>query len=403
MAAVTTACVTLVYSGVREPRGAPLTDEELARYSRHLILPGVGVDGQRRLKRARVLIVGAGGLGSPIAMYLAAAGIGHLGIVDSDVVDRSNLQRQILHGTSDIGRRKTDSAADRLVEINPNVDVTQFNATLTSANALEILAEYDIVVDGTDNFPTRYLVNDACVILGKPNVYGSIIRFEGQASVFSHEGGPCYRCLFREPPPPGLVPNCAEGGVFGVVPGIVGSIQATEAIKLALGLSETLSGRLLLIDVMRMRFRTIQIQRDPSCPACGTREITELIDYDAFCGVAVPPANGRGIDEEVREITPRDLAARLARGDDILLLDVRERSEWAVARIDGARLIPLATLQGAAASLDRSREIVVHCHHGSRSAAAVRYLRAEGFERIWNLAGGIARWSSEVDASVPQY
>jgi adenylyltransferase/sulfurtransferase len=388
---------------VRELRGAPLTDEELARYSRHLILPGVGVDGQRRLKRARVLIVGAGGLGSPIAMYLAAAGIGQLGIVDSDVVDRSNLQRQILHGTSDIGRRKTDSAVDRLVEINPNVDVTRFSETLTSANALEILAEYDIVVDGTDNFPTRYLVNDACVILGKPNVYGSIIRFEGQASVFSHDGGPCYRCLFREPPPPGLVPNCAEGGVFGVVPGIVGSIQATEAIKLALGLSDTLSGRLLLIDVMRMRFRTIQIQRDPSCPACGTREITELIDYDAFCGVVVPSGDGRGIDEDVREITPRDLSARLARGDDILLLDVRERSEWAVARIDGARLVPLATLQDAAPSLDRSREIVVHCHHGSRSAAAVRYLRAEGFERIWNLAGGIARWSSEVDASVPQY
>ena len=389
---------------MREPRGAPpLTAEELVRYSRHLILPGVGVDGQRRLKRARVLVVGAGGLGSPIAMYLAAAGIGHLGIVDSDRVDRSNLQRQILHGTSDIGRRKTDSAADRLAEINPTVEVTRFDETLTSANALEILAEYDIIIDGTDNFPTRYLVNDACVILGKPNVYGSIIRFEGQASVFGHEGGPCYRCLFREPPAPGLVPNCAEGGVFGVVPGIVGSIQATEAIKLALGSSDTLSGRLLLIDVMRMRFRTIQIPRDPACPACGTHEITELIDYDAFCGVTAAPAGAGALDDNVREITPGDLAARLARGDDILLLDVREPSEWAVARIDGARLIPLATLQGAALSLDRSREIVVHCHHGTRSAAAVRYLRTEGFERIWNLAGGIARWSSEVDASVPQY
>ena len=379
----------------------PLTPEELTRYSRHLILPGVGADGQRRLKRARVLIIGAGGLGSPIAMYLAAAGVGHLGIVDSDVVDRTNLQRQILHGTSDIGRRKTESAAERLTEINPNVEVTRFDVTLTSHNALGIMADYDIIVDGTDNFPTRYLVSDACVILGKPNVHGSIIRFEGQASVFSHEAGPCYRCLFREPPPPGLVPNCAEGGVFGVVPGIVGSIQATEAIKLALGLTDTLSGRLLLIDVMRMRFRTITIQRDPSCPACGTREITELIDYDEFCGVAPSPVSAN--DDGVREMAPRDLAARLARGDDLLLIDVREPTEWAVARIDGARLIPLSTLPGISPSLDRSREVVVHCHHGTRSASAVRYLRAEGFERVWNLAGGIARWSAEVDASVPQY
>ena len=387
---------------MRDPRdAAPLSSEELDRYSRHLILPGVGADGQRRLKRARVLVIGAGGLGSPIAMYLAAAGIGHLGIVDSDVVDRTNLQRQILHGTSDIGRRKTESAAARLREINPNVEVARFDTTLTSENALEILADYDIIIDGTDNFPTRYLVNDACVILGKPNVYGSIIRFEGQASVFSHEGGPCYRCLFREPPPPGFVPNCAEGGVFGVIPGVVGSIQATEAIKLVLGLGDTLSGRLLLIDAMRMRFRTIEIRKDPSCPACGTREITELIDYDAFCGVASPrtPADGG----DVREITPTDLAARLARGDDLLVIDVREPAEWAVARIDGARLIPLATLPDASPTLDRSRELVVHCHHGVRSAAAVRYLRAEGFDRIWNLAGGIARWSADVDASVPQY
>ncbi len=387
---------------MHEHRDAPfLTPEELTRYSRHLILPGVGADGQRRLKRARVLIIGAGGLGSPIAMYLAAAGVGHLGIVDSDVVDRTNLQRQILHGTSDIGRRKTESAAERLAEINPNVEVTGFDVTLTSRNALEILTDYDVIVDGTDNFPTRYLVSDACVILGKPNVHGSIIRFEGQASVFSHESGPCYRCLFREPPPPGLVPNCAEGGVFGVVPGIVGSIQATEAIKIALGLTDTLSGRLLLIDVMRMRFRTVQIQRDPSCPACGTREIRELIDYDEFCGVAPSPASGVG--DGVREMAPRDLAARLARGDDLLLIDVREPTEWAVARIDGAQLIPLATLPGISPSLDRSREVVVHCHHGTRSASAVRFLRAEGFERVWNLAGGIARWSAEVDASVPQY
>jgi adenylyltransferase/sulfurtransferase len=389
---------------VRDSRDAPpLTSEELSRYSRHLILPGVGVDGQRRLKRARVLLVGAGGLGSPAALYLAAAGIGHLGIVDCDAVDRTNLQRQILHGTSDIGRRKTDSAADRLTEINPNVDLTLFDAKLSSDNALEILADYDIIVDGTDNFQTRYLVNDACVILGKPNVYGSIIRFEGQASVFGHDGGPCYRCLFREPPPPGMVPNCAEGGVFGVIPGIVGSVQATETIKLALGLSETLSGRLLLIDAMRMRFRTIRIQRDPACPACGTREITKLIDYDAFCGVSAGPRSPVDETEAVREITPREVAARIERGDDLMLLDVREPSEWAIARIDGARLIPLASLEDAARSLDRSREIVVHCHHGMRSAGAAQFLRAQGFERIWNLAGGIARWSMEVDASVPQY
>ena len=382
-------------------QGAPqLTAEELIRYNRHLILPGVGTDGQRRLKQTRALLVGAGGLGSPVAMYLAAAGIGHLGIVDSDVVDRSNLHRQILHGTSDIGRPKTASAADRLREINPNVTVTRFDDTLTSANALEILADHHIVIDGTDNFPTRYLVNDACVLLGKPNVYGSIIRFEGQASVFSHDDGPCYRCLFPEPPAPGLVPNCAEGGVFGVVPGIVGSIQATEAIKLALGLPETLSGQLLLVDVMRMRFRTVQIRRDPACPACGTREIRELIDYDAFCGV--PAQHGESFDS-VREITPRDLASRLARGDDVLLLDVREPSEWAIARIDGARLIPLATLQRAIPTLDRSREIVIHCHHGIRSAAAVRLLQSEGFGRVSNLAGGIARWSADVDAAVPRY
>jgi adenylyltransferase/sulfurtransferase len=404
IAAVTAPTVAMVYSGVRESRNAPqLTAEELARYGRHLILPGVGIDGQRRLKRARVLVVGAGGLGSPIAMYLAAAGIGHLGIVDSDVVDRSNLQRQILHATSDIGRRKTASAADRIGDINPNVEITPFDTTLTSANALEILGAYDIVVDGTDNFPTRYLVNDACVILGKPNVHGSIIRFEGQASVFSHADGPCYRCLFRDPPPPGSVPNCAEGGVFGAVPGIVGAIQATEAIKLALGMTETLSGRLLLIDVLRMRFRSIEVARDPTCPACGTREITELIDYHAFCGVAAPRVGGTADGDEVSEMTPRELATRLGRGDDIVVLDVREPAEWAVARIEGARLIPLGQLQGAVASLDRSREIVVHCHHGIRSAAAVRYLRAQGFERIWNLAGGIARWSSDVDAEVPQY
>jgi adenylyltransferase/sulfurtransferase len=387
---------------VHESPEAPLSTEELTRYNRHLILPGVGIDGQRRLKRARVLIVGAGGLGSPIALYLAAAGIGHLGIVDFDVVDRTNLHRQILHGTADIGRRKTASAVDRLGDINPNVDVVPIDAKLGSSNALDIIGEYDIVIDGTDNFQTRYLVNDACVILGKPNVYGSIIRFEGQASVFGHAEGPCYRCLFREPPPPGLVPNCAEGGVFGVVPGIVGAIQATEAIKLALGSSDVLSGRLLLIDALRMRFRTIAIQRDPACPACGTRQITELIDYDEFCGVR-PAHSAETNGDNVREITPRELATRLASGDDLLLLDVREPSEWAIARIDGARLVPLGTLADAVPSIRRDRDIVVHCHHGIRSAAAARYLRGEGFDRVWNLAGGIARWSADVDANVPQY
>jgi len=389
---------------VRDSRGAPaLTSEELVRYSRHLILPGVGSDGQRRLKQARVLLIGAGGLGSPTALYLAAAGIGHLGIVDGDVVDRTNLQRQILHGTGDIGRRKTESAGDRITDINPNVDLSTFDTVLTSANALEILADYDIVVDGTDNFQTRYLVNDACVILGKPNVYGSIIRFEGQASVFGHDGGPCYRCLFPEPPPAGMVPSCAEGGVFGVVPGIVGSIQATETIKLVLGAGDSLSGRLLLIDVLRMRFRTIQIRRDPACPACGTREITELIDYDAFCGVASNAGGAaEGIDF-VREITPSELATRRDRGDDLVLLDVREPGEWAVARIAGAQLVPLGTLQDAAPTLDPARDMVIHCHHGIRSAAAVRYLQSQGFTRLWNLAGGIARWSAEVDESIPQY
>ena len=393
-----------VYWGVRDSRSAPaLTPEELVRYSRHLILPGVGSDGQRRLKQARVLLVGAGGLGSPTALYLAAAGIGHLGIVDSDVVDRTNLQRQILHGTSDIGRRKTESAAERIADVNPNVDVARFDEKLTSANALGILGEYDIIVDGTDNFPTRYLISDACVLLGKPNVYGSIIRFEGQASVFGHDGGPCYRCLFREPPPAGMVPSCAEGGVFGVVPGVVGSIQATETIKLVLGAGDSLSGRLLLIDVLRMKFRTIQIRRDPGCPACGTREITELVDYDAFCGVGADVEAAVETAGVVREVTPQELSARMARGDDILLIDVREPGEWQLARIAGATLVPLGSLQDAVSTLDRTRDMVVHCHHGIRSAAAIRYLQSQGFTRLWNLAGGIARWSADVDASVPQY
>ena len=388
-----------------------LSGEELRRYHRHLMLPGVGVEGQRRLKEGRILLIGAGGLGSPAALYLAAAGVGTLGLIDFDVVDASNLQRQILHGTSDLGRPKTDSARDRLHEINPHVAVETHHAQLSSSNALEILAEYDLVVDGSDNFQTRYLVNDACVLLGKPYIYGSIIRFEGQASVFGAPDGPCYRCLFREPPPAGLIPNCAEGGVFGVLPGLVGTIQATEAIKLLIGAGDALIGRLLLVDALRMRFRTIELRRDPECPACGTHEITRLIDYEAFCGPGSGPGSGGGSAgaEESNEpadadnILPPALAARLARRDDIDLIDVREPYEWQIAHIEGARLVPLPTLGRAMAELDRRREIVVYCHHGMRSASAAELLRQSGFTRVRNLAGGIDRWSIEVDPTVPRY
>src|SRR5690242_17692754 len=307
-----------------------LSTEELQRYSRHLLLPEVGLEGQRRLKAGRVLLVGAGGLGSPLGLYLAAAGVGHVGLVDFDVVDVTNLQRQVLHGTRDVGRSKLDSARDRLLDINPHVDLETYDTRLTSDNALEIVREYDVVVDGTDNFPTRYLVNDACVLTGKPNVYGSIFRFEGQASVFATESGPCYRCLFREPPPPGLVPSCAEGGVLGVLPGLVGTIQATEAIKLILGVGQPLIGRLLLIDTLRMQFRTLKLQRDPTCPACGTHELTELIDYEEFCGVRKAAAEALAA-QAIPEVTPRELAERLARGDDLDVLDVREPHEWEIA------------------------------------------------------------------------
>jgi len=372
-----------------------LTREELARYSRHLILPDVGVEGQKRLKAARVLLVGAGGLGSPLALYLSAAGVGTLGIVDFDKVDVSNLQRQVVHGTADVGRSKIDSAAERIYDINPYVNVERFETRLTSDNALEIIREFDIVVDGTDNFATRYLVNDACVILGKPNVYGSIFRFEGQASVLATPEGPCYRCLFREPPPPGLVPSCAEGGVLGVLPGLVGTIQATEAIKLILGIGEPLIGRLLLVDALTAQFRTVKIRRDPTCPACGTHEIQELIDYDAFCGGAEPVT--------LKEITPRELAQKLARGDDFDLIDVREPVEWEIAHIEGARLVPLSTFPGAISELDSSREIVVQCKVGGRSARAADALIAAGFRNVWNLAGGITRWSDDVDPTIVKY
>ena len=375
--------------------------DEVLRYSRHLIIPDVGLTGQRRLKNARVLLVGAGGLGSPLGLYLAAAGVGTLGLVDYDIVDLTNLQRQVLHGTKDVGRSKLASATERIRDVNPHVNVERFETRLTSANALEILRDFDIVVDGTDNFPTRYLTNDACVLLGKPNVYGSIFRFEGQASVFATADGPCYRCLFPEPPPPGLVPSCAEGGVLGVLPGLIGTIQATETIKLLLGIGEPLIGRLLLVDALSTRFRTVNLRRDPACPACGTREIRELVDYEEFCGIRA--AEAQLLADAVPEITPTELANRLRRGDDVDLIDVREPHEWEIARIPGARLIPLATVTEALPTLDSAREIVVHCKGGARSAKAVRQLRAAGFKRVWNLAGGITRWSDDVDPSTPKY
>jgi adenylyltransferase/sulfurtransferase len=381
--------------------GDTLSNEEVLRYSRHLILPDVGVDGQRKLKAGRILLIGAGGLGSPLALYLAAAGVGTLGLVDFDVVDVSNLQRQVLHGTKDIGRPKLESARDRIRDVNPHVHVEPYETRLTSENALDIIRDYDVVIDGTDNFATRYLTNDACVLLGKPNVYGSIFRFEGQASVFALEEGPCYRCLFPEPPPPGLVPSCAEGGVLGVLPGLVGTIQATEGIKLILGVGESLAGRLLLIDALTMRFRTVRLRKDPNCPACGTHEITELIDYDQFCGVT--PESAVASTNEIPEITPSELANRIRRGDDIDLIDVREPHELNIARIPNVRLIPLGTLAEALPSLDSSREAVVICRTGARSGRAVQQLRAAGFRRVWNLAGGIHRWADEVDPSLPKY
>jgi adenylyltransferase/sulfurtransferase len=378
-----------------------LEHDEILRYSRHLIIPNVGMEGQRRLKAARVLLIGAGGLGSPLALYLAAAGVGTLGIVDFDVVDATNLQRQVLHGTKDVGRSKLASARDRILDVNPHVHVEPHETRLTSANALDIIREYDLVIDGTDNFPTRYLTNDACVLLGKPNVYGSIFRFEGQASIFATAEGPCYRCLFREPPPPGLVPSCAEGGVLGVLPGLIGTIQATEGIKLLLGIGETLVGRLLLVDALAMRFRTVKVRKDPTCPACGTREIRELIDYEQFCGIDPNAADDGG--QGVPEVTPAELAERLRRRDDFDLVDVREAYELDIARIDGARLVPLATLTELLHTLDSARDIVVMCRSGARSAKAVRQLQAAGFRRVWNLAGGILRWSDDVDPSLPKY
>jgi len=386
---------------ISDPHAPPLTTDELQRYHRHLILPEVGEEGQRRLKAASLLLVGAGGLGSPAALYLAAAGLGHMGIVDADDVELSNLQRQIIHDTADVSSAKVASAERRIRALNPHVEVVTYRARLTSSNAMEVLANYDVIVDGSDNFATRYLINDACVLLAKPNVYGSVLRFEGQASVFSSGDGPCYRCLFREPPPPALVQNCAESGVLGVVPGLIGVIQAAEAIKLITGVGDTLVGRLLLVDALRMQFRTIDLARDPECVACGRREITSLIDYEAFCGVGQRDVE-RAVESD-DEITPAALASRLERGEAPLLLDVREPYELAIARLPKARLVPLDSLPDVLDSLNPREEIVVYCHHGLRSAAAVEWLREQGFSLTRNLVGGIDRWTSDVDPSMRRY
>jgi sulfur-carrier protein adenylyltransferase/sulfurtransferase len=378
-----------------------LSKEEIQRYSRHLIMPEVGMDGQLKLKAAKVLCIGTGGLGAPLGQYLAAAGVGRIGLVDFDKVDLTNLQRQILFSTEDVGRPKIEAAAERLRGLNPDIQIDTFETMLTSANALDILKEYDAIVDGTDNFATRYLVNDACVLLGKPNVYGSIFRFEGQASVFGYPGGPCYRCLYPEPPPPGLVPSCAEGGVLGVLPGIVGSIQAAETLKLIIGKGEPLVGRLLLFDALSMRFRELKLRKNPECPVCGAHPtVTKLIDYAEFCGVRGEEAPAPV--SKVPEITPRELKARLDRGDDLFILDVREPHEYQICNI-GGYLIPLGDLSRRVSELDSSREIVAHCRSGKRSAEASDFLRQAGFRKVLNLKGGILAWSDEVDPSVPKY
>jgi adenylyltransferase/sulfurtransferase len=375
-----------------------LSPAELQRYARQVALPEIGVAGQERLRDARVLIIGAGGLGSPVALYLAAAGVGVLGLVDFDIVDISNLHRQLLHGTKDVGRPKVASARERINDVNPHTIVESHEVAFTSSNALDLIRHYDIVVDASDNFPTRYLTNDACVLAGVPNVYGSVERFEGQVAVFATVDGPCYRCLFREPPPPGMVPTCAEAGVFGVMPGLVGMIQATEAIKYVTGVGDPLTGKLLVVDAKRMRFRTIEVRRDPTCPVCGTRTQTTLIDYEAFCGVA---ASEEGAD--VFEIEPRALAQRLASGSPPLIIDVREPWEFAIGQLPGARLIPGSTLASADVSFLRDRPTVLYCHSGVRSAQWLHWLRSRGYNRVSHLRGGIEAWSTEVDPSVPRY
>ena len=382
---------------------ATLSNDEILRYSRHLIMPEVGMEGQLKLKNAKVLLVGTGGLGAPLGMYLAAAGIGRIGLVDFDIVDFTNLQRQIIHGTKDVGRKKLDSAADTMSDINPFVKIDKHEVALTSENALDIIREYDYVVDGTDNFPTRYLVNDACVLLKKPNVYGSIFRFEGQATVFAYEGGPCYRCLYPEPPTPGLVPSCAEGGVLGILPGMIGIVQATETVKLILGTGEPLVGRLLLYDALAMRVRELRLRRNPDCPVCGDNPtIHELIDYHQFCGVPQQePAPVAGLAGG--EIEPAEVKTRIDRGDPFVLIDVREPHEYQICNIPYARLIPLGEVPKRVNELNSADEIVVHCKSGMRSAKAADFLRQAGFSKVKNMKGGILAWSEKVDPTVPKY
>ena len=395
-------------TAIAEPEALPeLTNDELGRYSRHLILPEVGMEGQQRLKAAKVLCVGTGGLGSPLALYLAAAGIGTLGLVDFDTVDSSNLQRQIIHSTKDIGRKKIDSAQEKLNALNPALNVVKHDTMLSSANALEIFAQYDIIADGTDNFQTRYLVNDACVLLNKPNAYGSIFRFEGQASVFATEEGPCYRCLYPEPPPPGLVPSCAEGGVLGILPGIVGVIQATEVIKLILGKGESLIGRLLMVDALSMRFRELKLRKNPDCPVCGRNPtVTELIDYNQFCGIAPEPAEAAQVKNGIPQISVKELKRRLDKketnNDNFLLLDVREPYEVQIAQI-GGKLIPQNDVLNRLGELNPEQEILVHCRSGARSQKIAELLKANGFQKVSNVAGGILAWSDEIDPKIQKY
>ena len=392
-----------VAGGAGEDSNGHLTQQQLERYSRHLIMPEVAMEGQKRLRRSRVLIIGAGGLGSPTLTYLAAAGVGTLGIVDFDTVDFTNLQRQIIYATDDVGQPKLEAAARRVRQLNPDVEVVSYETRLTSENALDIMRGYDVVVDGTDNYPTRYLVNDACVMLGIPNVYGSIFRFEGQASVFHYGDGPCYRCVYPEPPPPGLVPSCAEGGVLGVLPGIIGTIQATETVKILLGRGQTLSGRLLLLDAMKMRFRELKLRRNPDCPVCGTHPtVTALIDYEQFCGIRGEEMEAKELGAEW-EISPKELKRRLQIGEEIFILDVRNPEEAEISRIEGSTLIPLGELPERVAELSTADRIVVHCRSGARSAKAVELLRTVGFRKVQNLVGGINAWAETVDTSLARY
>ncbi|MGD0130643.1 MAG: molybdopterin-synthase adenylyltransferase MoeB [Bryobacteraceae bacterium] len=390
-------------AGVAAPPAPPatLSKDEILRYSRHLIMPEVGMEGQLKLKAAKVALIGTGGLGAPLGMYLAAAGIGRIGLVDFDVVDFTNLQRQVIHGTKDVGKKKLDSAAETMLDINPYVQIDRHEVALSSENALGILKDYDIVVDGTDNFPTRYLVNDACVLLKKPNVYGSIFRFEGQATIFAYPGGPCYRCLYPEPPPPGLVPSCAEGGVLGILPGTVGLIQATETVKLILGIGEPLIGRLVLYDALAMRFRELKLRRNPECPVCGDHPtITKLIDYQEFCGIPNQTHEEKPMEGDIE---PTEVKAKIDQGDRFVLIDVREPHEYQICNIPQAKLIPLGDLPKRVNELDSADEIVAHCKSGMRSAKAVDFLKQAGFKKVRNMKGGILAWSDKVDPTVPKY